>query len=155
MTKPLAVLALLVISFSQVGFVLAEDKTGTICYNNSDCNPPGGACCCCNADAASGACTTPKEGLCGNAKCTNVICPFSTHGNLSDLISSLVSRIFTIGIIVAPLMIVVGAAVFMTSGGNPNRSTLGKNIIKWAAIGLGIILFAKGVQGIIQQIVTG
>jgi len=150
--KFLALLILSVIFFSQASFVLAVDKTGTICESNGAC--AGGACCCCNTDVA-GTCTTPKEGVCGNQQCSNVICSFSTHTNLQDLITSIVDYIFLVGVIIAPLMIVIGAFIFMTSGGSPNRSTLGKNIIKWAAIGLAFILFAKGIQGIIQQIVTG
>jgi len=49
-------------------------------------------------------------------------------------------------------MIVIGALMIMSSGGDPNKVTTGRNIIIYACIGLAIILFAKGIIAIIRGV---
>jgi len=71
-------------------------------------------------------------------------------------IPALVDRItnwtFYIGIILAPLMILVGAFYFMTAAGDPNRVETGKKIIFWTIVGLAIILLSRMIIGIIRSI---
>ena len=74
-------------------------------------------------------------------------------------IPALVDRItnwtFYIGIILATLMILVGAFYFMTAAGDPNRVETGKKIIFWTIVGLAIILLSRAIIGIIKSILTG
>jgi len=140
--KIFLVLFISVVLFSQASSVLAF---GDICNTDPDCGVD--KCCCLESGGT--------EGICGNSACTNVICSFSKYTNLEQLVKSVTDFIFNLGIIIAPLMIVIGGFVFLTSGGEPNRTTLGKNIMKWSVIGLAIILFAWGIQGIIQFILIG
>ncbi|NQU82665.1 MAG: hypothetical protein HQ539_01830, partial [Parcubacteria group bacterium] len=128
MKKLLIASVILMVLLTQVGFVLAEDNFGATCTETANCS--GGECCCQN---------TKGEGICGNTGCTNVICSFSEHTNLESLVKSVTDFIFKLGLIIAPLMIVIGGFIFMTSGGEQSKVTLGKNIMKWAVIGLGII----------------
>jgi len=74
------------------------------------------------------------------------------YKNIPDLIDSIVNYIFWVGLALAPLMILIGAFMIMSSGGDPNRVTNGKNMILYASIGLAIILFAKGIIAIIRAV---
>ena len=150
--KFLASLVLAVILLSQAGFILAGDvPDGGVCKKDGDCE---NTCCCCDKEGGN-ECVSPEKGVCGSASCNNITCPFSSHTNLYSLMTSISNYVFYIGLILAPLMIVVGAFLFMASGGSPERSQLGKKIITWALIGLAFILFAKGVGSIMGDILFG
>ena len=162
--------------------VLAVGKscstTGVSSGDNPDANgcPTGEQCCCCKADQGcpglageKGRCfpievvvgrklnpTTKVEELDKKTlTCSAVVCPFSTHTSVEDFITEAVNYIFYLSIIMAPLMIIIGAAVFLTSAGNPKQTKLGTSIIQWTAIGFAIILFARGVTAVIKMILVG
>jgi len=73
--------------------------------------------------------------------------------SIEDLIQNIVDWIFKIALIVAPLMIIIGAFIFLTSGGNMEKVTQGKNIIKWSVIGLAIIVGSKAIIALIKNII--
>ena len=63
--------------------------------------------------------------------------------------------IFVTLMIVAPLMIMVGAYYIMTAGANPDSVKTGKNYIIWAAIGLLVGLFSNTIPSFISSLITG
>ena len=63
--------------------------------------------------------------------------------------------IFVTLMVVAPLMIMVGAYHIMTAGADPERVTTGKNYIIWAAIGLLVGLFSNTIPSFISSLITG
>ena len=63
--------------------------------------------------------------------------------------------VFVTLMVVAPLMIIVGAYHIMTAGADPKRVTTGKNYIIWAAVGLLIGLFSNAVPSFISSLITG
>lgn len=132
-----------------------DTLVGGWCCESSQCAT---AKCCCSPDCskdAAGKWIMDSTGICGNASCNNIVCPFSVHKSLYSLITTISNYIFYIGLILAPLMIVIGGFLFMAAGGSPERAQLGKKIITWALIGLGFILFAKGVASIIGGVLFG
>ncbi len=60
------------------------------------------------------------------------------------LIEAIINFIFNIALVLAPLMIIVGAVYFVTAAGDIKRIETGKNIITYTLIGLVIVLLAKG-----------
>jgi hypothetical protein len=71
---------------------------------------------------------------------------------IEELINVIIDFIFWVGIILAPLAIVVGAFYLLTSGGSPDRVNRGKKIILYAFIGLLIILSGKGIISLMKDI---
>lgn len=71
---------------------------------------------------------------------------------LEGIIDRAVDYFFLIGMIIAPLIILVGAFMFFTSGGDPARTQSAKRLILWAAIALAILLLAKAITSIIKYI---
>jgi len=75
------------------------------------------------------------------------------YETFGELIDAIIKFIFNIAIVVAPLMAIVGAFYILTAGGDPKRVGTGKNIILYTVIGLAIILLARGLVAMIEQII--
>lgn len=63
--------------------------------------------------------------------------------------------IFVVLMVVAPLMIMIGAYYIMTAGSEPDRVKKGKNYIIWAAAGLLVGLFSNAIPNFIASLITG
>jgi len=72
--------------------------------------------------------------------------------SIEDLIRVITNYIFYLAIIIAPVMIIIGAFMFMTSAGDPKKVSTGKNIILWTVVGLAVILFSKGIMSLIKSV---
>jgi len=56
---------------------------------------------------------------------------------------------------IVPIMVIVAAYFFLTSGGDPEKVRTAKRIIFWTFIGLIIVLLGKGIVAIIKQVLGG
>ena len=68
------------------------------------------------------------------------------------IVANLIDFIFKIATVLAPLMIIIGAALFITSAGNLQQIDRAKKIIIYTAIGFAIVLLAKGILAMIKQL---
>ncbi len=101
-------------------------KPGTCeyyCFNNTE--PPKGMVCICN--------------------------PLSAD-SFEEIIDSLIDLIFSLSLVIAPLMIVWAGGLYVTSGGNSEQITKAKNIIIYTLTGFAVILLSKGFVAIIKQL---
>jgi len=71
------------------------------------------------------------------------------------LIERITNWVFYIGIILAPLMILVGAFYLVTAAGIPARIETGKKFIIWTIVGLAVIFLSRAIIGIIKYILGG
>lgn len=71
-----------------------------------------------------------------------------------DLLNSIIDFIFYLALGITPLMIVIAGFYFITAEGNPAKIETGKTLIKWALIGLIIVICAKGLIQLLQEIFT-
>jgi len=99
---------------------------------------------------------------CCGIGCNNLTdndCPFLVNpfkfGSFQELIEGIINFIFWLAVAIVPIMIMVAAFYFLTSGGDPERIRTAKRIIFWTVIGLAIILLAKGIISVIKQIIGG
>jgi hypothetical protein len=83
-----------------------------------------------------------------------VITPPIQANSVEEIIEKVINYVFTIALILAPLMVVVGGIYILSAGGDPNKVKKGGDVIKWAVIGLGIVLFSRGIMELIKQILT-
>lgn len=81
--------------------------------------------------------------------------PSSSFRSLEGIINTVVDYAFYLAVIACPLVIAIGAFLFLTSAGDPGRVRLAKQMIIWAIIGLAVILSAKFLQGVVSGIITG
>jgi len=87
--------------------------------------------------------------------CTNCIPNPLKYASFECLIEAVINVIFLLSLGIAPLMVLIGAFYLMTAGGNPAKVKTAQSIFIWTAVGLLIILMAKGVSSIIQAFITG
>lgn len=77
--------------------------------------------------------------------------PLAAH-TLEELIEAIIDFIFWVAVALAPLMVLIGAFYFITSGGDPAKIQTAKNIILYTVIGLAIVMLAKGIIGAIKMV---
>jgi hypothetical protein len=80
--------------------------------------------------------------------------PFETK-SFEELINAIADFIFWVAIAIAPIMVIVAAYFFLTSGGNSEKISTAKRIIFWTFIGLIIVFLAKGIIAVIGQLLGG
>jgi hypothetical protein len=83
---------------------------------------------------------------------TKDLCNPLIDGSFEAIIGRLIDFLFSIAIILAPLMIVLGGYLFLTSAGDAKKVGQGRNLIIWAAVGFGTILLAKAFVSLIGVI---
>jgi len=78
-------------------------------------------------------------------------------GSLTELINRLIDFIFTVSLIVAPILLVIAGVVFMTAAGDSSRVGTARRMLMWTIVGFGIILISKGLVEVLRGIlgVTG
>ncbi len=150
------------------GSVAAKGMEGEFCCGSSPtglvqgtCNP--GLVCHCEPDSyceletdADGNPTgvkAGKAGICGLEK-ADPFCPI-TPLSITEILENIIKWMLYIAMVVAPAMLIIGAIVFMTSAGNPERIKTARRIIVWTIIGFVIILFGRGIFSIIKNILLG
>ena len=73
--------------------------------------------------------------------------------NFEELITSLINIIWTLALIIAPLMIIVAGFYFVTAAGNPNQITIARQIILWTLIGFLVIASAIGIINLFNEVI--
>lgn len=81
-----------------------------------------------------------------------VIDPPTTATSFEMIVDNLINFIFKIAIVLAPLMIIIGGALFLTAAGSVSQIDRAKKIIIWTAVGFAIVLLAKGLMAMIESI---
>lgn len=72
--------------------------------------------------------------------------------SMTDLIDKIISIIWYLSVVIAPIMITVAGFYFVTSMGDPQKVATAKKIILWVLIGLLITTSAKGIIELFQEI---
>ncbi len=72
--------------------------------------------------------------------------------NIFDLIDRIINWLIILASPILVIMILWGAYLIMTSGGRSDKLAQGGKTILWAAAGYAILLIAKGLGFIVQQV---
>lgn len=75
------------------------------------------------------------------------------YETFGELIDAIIDFIFYIAVVVAPLMIIIGAFYLLTAGGDPKKIGTGKNIIIYTLIGLAIVMLARGLIAMVESVI--
>lgn len=78
--------------------------------------------------------------------------PDFSAGALIAILENIGNWIFVGALLIAPVMIIIGAVFLLTGGDNPNRIEKGKRIFLWTAIGVGLAVLSKGVFAAVRSI---
>ncbi|MGD0976697.1 MAG: hypothetical protein ABR875_00135 [Minisyncoccia bacterium] len=77
-----------------------------------------------------------------------------TPTSFQDLIGIIANFIFNLGIPVSVIIIIYGGFRMLTSGGVPKNYQAGLNALKYAVLGLAVLLIAKGFVSLVQSILS-
>ena len=83
---------------------------------------------------------------------TTVIVPTLSVKGLIVILDNIGNWIFVIGLLIAVLMVIIGAGAFLTGGGEPAKMAAGKKILLWAVVGFALTLLAKGVFTVLRSV---
>jgi len=75
------------------------------------------------------------------------------YNTFGELINNLINFIFSVALVIAPMMIIIAGFYFLTAMGDVNKIQQAKNIIWWTIIGFIIILLAKGLVAVLGEII--
>ncbi len=86
-------------------------------------------------------------------------CTFATDTNcavccLMNAILTLKDWVFTAAIIVATLMVIVGAFTITTAGGDPNKVNTGRNYILYAMVGYALALLSGAIPALAKGLMN-
>lgn len=82
--------------------------------------------------------------------------PLGTGGSdIPTLIGTIANWLLGIGTVLATIVVLWAAFLFMTSGGNAARVTQARQTLLYAIIGLAVLLLADGVSLLIQNFLSG
>ena len=76
-----------------------------------------------------------------------------TTKDFQTLIDRIISLVFTIGLALAPISIIIAGILFMTAQGEPGKIQTAQNIIKWTFIGLIILICSRAIVELIKTTV--
>ena len=68
-----------------------------------------------------------------------------------EIINRITNYLMWIAIVSAPMMIIVAAFTFLTSGGNERKVATAKKMLMWAIIGIALVVVSKGVVSLIRE----
>ncbi|MEA3452745.1 MAG: hypothetical protein U9Q96_00135 [Patescibacteria group bacterium] len=76
----------------------------------------------------------------------------SASSTFDEMFTRVLSWLFPISIIVAVLMIIIGAYYLILSGGDPQKAATGRKVITYALIGVTIVAISKGIVSILRTV---
>ena len=91
-----------------------------------------------------------QSGTCPTTSGPNQIPNPLRYCEIVTIIDSILSYMSWLAVVLAPLLVLVGAFYIMSAGGDAKRLTTGKNFIIWAAVGFVLVIGARGVMGLIK-----
>lgn len=81
--------------------------------------------------------------------------PLPSYDSLGDVIGAVADFITGLAVVVAPLMIVIGGFLFVTAGGDLEQLSKARQLMLWAAIGLGVVLLSRAIYEGIRFLLGG
>jgi hypothetical protein len=112
----------------------------------------------------AGFCQPCDTGCDDGLVCIDGKCQYSPTGNtlrnplkycsFEDLIVTITNSIFYIALAIAPLMVVVAGFYFLTAVGEPRKLETARKIITYTAIGVFVILFARGLVYLVTDVLN-
>ena len=75
--------------------------------------------------------------------------------NFQELADRVINGLILLATPIVTIMVLWGAFLLITSAGNPQKVIQGRQTIVWAAVGFGILLIAKGISFIVEQLLYG
>lgn len=73
-------------------------------------------------------------------------------GTFEELVDAIINMIYSLALIVVPIMIVISGFMFVTSSGQPRSVQRAKDILIYAVVGFLVILLSKGMITVLRSL---
>lgn len=93
-------------------------------------------------------------GLAAGAAAQNVIDNPLGTGEVKTVITRIADFLTAIAGAIATIVILYAGYLYLTGGGNPNQIEQARKALTWAIVGFAIILVARGIAALIENILT-
>lgn len=74
--------------------------------------------------------------------------------SFTTLADNIIDFLIKIGAPIAVIVVIYAGFLFMTSGGNEEKVTKAKSALTWAVVGLAVLIVAKSVTTILNELLT-
>jgi len=81
--------------------------------------------------------------------------PTFSAGQIIAILENIGDWIFVGAVIIAPIVVIIGAFMLLTGGDNPQRLARARTLFIWATIGFILALLSRGIFGAIRSIFGG
>ena len=78
--------------------------------------------------------------------------PLGNNSTFEQVLGAITKFIFDIGMVLAPVMLIIAGLLFVTSAGDPKRVETAKHIALYTIIGLAVLLLASGLVKVLESI---
>lgn len=102
------------------------------------------------------AATDPKDAVCQGVKATGGSCDTPAPGetSINSTIKTIIRILSIIVGVVAVIMIIIGGFLYVTSGGDPQKTANAKNTLLFAVIGIVIVALAQVLVNFVINLVA-
>jgi len=76
-----------------------------------------------------------------------------SYNTFGELMNAIIDFIFNIALVVAPMIIIIAGFYFVTAAGDIDKIQRAKDMIWWTVIGFIIILLAKGLIHVLEEVI--
>jgi len=84
-----------------------------------------------------------------------VIPPPGRYTTIQEILSAIANFLFWLGVALFPIVIVIVAYLFLTSGGDPKKVQQARTFLLWSSIGLAILLLSRVFASLLKSILGG
>ncbi len=75
------------------------------------------------------------------------------YAEIDKIIVAFADLIFDLALVVAPILVLIAGFLFVTAAGNPERIKKARDILMYTAIGLFVVIFARGLVAMLEGII--
>ncbi len=76
------------------------------------------------------------------------------YDSVEELIKAIIDFLWTLALVLVPLLVVIAGFLFITAGGDPQKVTNAKRMITYIIVGFLVIASAKGLITLIQTVIN-
>jgi len=84
-----------------------------------------------------------------------VIPPPGRVRTIQELLSAIANFLFWLGVAIFPIVVIIVAYLFLTSGGDPKKVQQARTFLLWSSIGLAILLLSRVFANLLKNILGG
>ena len=75
-----------------------------------------------------------------------------SSATLPELLKNVLNFLFSLSIVILPIIILYGGFLMLTAGGDPTKISQSRTILLWAVVAFAIILLARGLPEVIRSL---